>query len=270
MKVVLFSSRHPGNVSKLNVARLVAAYPGYEFTYVLVDNRWKHIKAVIRNRIRETLLLLLLKNPGWYSARRKGEKKIAKQFNHRADAHIKKIVVQDVNGAHTEKTIRDLQPDLILQCGAGILKENIFSIARLGTLNVHHGIAPELRGVSSTFWSMYYGFPEYIGTTVHFVDKTLDTGAVILQKRTTLPEKYDYVEAVVQTSLQGAELLPEAIKTITGPYTVTEEEVKSYYFSSVAYTQYRELEKNNFQPAGNRSTLKYKMKTKKMLQPVTR
>lgn len=265
MRVVLFSAHYSGAINALNISRLVAAFPGYEYTYVLIDNRFSYRKNQLKNLLKETVLFFLLRDVSWYRARRRAERKIRNQVPANFDAEIRRVYVKTVNEAETEKVIRELKPDILLQCGAGILKENIFSIPVLGTLNVHHGIAPELRGVSSVFWAMYHGFHEYIGTTVHFVDKTLDTGAVILQQRTELPEQFDYVEAVFQTAVQGAALLPRAIRTIQQEYTILETEVRSYYFSSVNYRRYQELRKNNFKPITDLKDLKYKMKVKKML-----
>ncbi len=265
MKIVLFSSRFPGNVNRLNIFRLINACPDCEFTYVLFDNRYSFVIGKLRNLIKEIILTLLLQNPGWYSARRLGEKKIGRHIPREFDKHIRKIFVKSVNGAETENIIWDLKPDLLFQCGAGILKANIFSIPPLGTLNIHHGIAPEIRGISSTFWAMYYGLYEYIGATIHFIDKNLDTGIVIIQRKTRLPEHFDYVEAVYQTAIQGAELLPEAIRIVQSSYPIVESEVKSFYFSSVNWSKYRELSKNNFKAHGDVNTLKYKYKLKRIL-----
>lgn len=254
----------------MNIARLIRAFPDHEFIYLIFDNRLRYVVNKIKNLIKEIMLTVLLKHPDWYSARRLAEAKIRKLIPRKFDAHIKRIYVNSVNDDKTERIIRDLKPDLLFQCGAGILKSNIFSIPPLGTLNIHHGIAPEIRGISSTFWAMYYGMIDYIGATVHFIDKNLDTGVVIIQRKTSLPEQYDYVEAVYQTALQGAELLPEAINIILSEYSTIETEVQSFYFSSVAWSIYRELSKNKFKEVGDVNTLKYKFKCKKMLLPHVR
>lgn len=267
MKIILFSSHYPGAVNRLNIYRLITANPNYEFSYVLVDNRFKYLTNKFKNFLKEIILFILFKKPDWYRVRRQIEKKILTQVPAGFDSHIKKYYVKNVNSGTTEIIIRNLEPDILIQCGAGILKENIFSIPKMGSLNVHHGIAPELRGISSTFWAMYYGLHDYIGTTVHFVDKTLDTGAVIIQRKTNLPESFDYFEASFQTAMQGSILLPEAIKIIQENYSIIEKEVKSYYFSSVHYKKYCELKRNNFQRVENNKDLKNKIKCKKLLLP---
>ncbi|MBV8232444.1 MAG: hypothetical protein JO329_20880 [Planctomycetaceae bacterium] len=46
---------------------------------------------------------------------------------------------------------------------------------KIGTLNLHHGIAPSIRGMNSIYWALWEGRPEWIGSTVHFIDKGIDT-----------------------------------------------------------------------------------------------
>jgi methionyl-tRNA formyltransferase len=269
MKIVFFTSSIPGKVNQLNLQPLMEAHPDFEFVFVVVDNRLKYIRNTVKNYIKEFVFLILGRRNDWYADKRIIEKKISTIVTSGFGKGLKKIVVKDVNGLETEAVIRGLRPDLMIQCGAGILKENIFSIPRMGTLNVHHGIAPEIRGVSSTFWSMYYGLHDCIGVTIHFIDKTLDTGVVILQNKTKLPNTFDYIEAVYQTCIQGAPLLARAVEIIMGDYTKKSIDVKSYYFSSVNSNKYLELKDNNFRPVKNVDEIANKIKPKNQLIPTT-
>lgn len=88
-----------------------------------------------------------------------------------------------VNGPDAVATIRELEPDLLIQAGAGIIKPAIFTAARLGMLNVHHGIAPLLRGMHSTAWALWEHRPECLGATIHRVDEGIDTGDVLAYAR---------------------------------------------------------------------------------------
>jgi len=87
--------------------------------------------------------------------------------------------VGTVNGADAVSTLRALRPDIIIQAGAGILREPVFSLARLATLNVHHGIAPLIRGMHSIYWGLWEDRPEWLGATVHRIDAGIDTGDVL-------------------------------------------------------------------------------------------
>src|SRR5437762_1370326 len=87
--------------------------------------------------------------------------------------------VHTVNGADAARTLRALQPDVIIQAGAGILRQHIFTLARLATLNLHHGIAPLIRGMCSIYWALWEDRPEWLGATVHRIDAGIDTGQAL-------------------------------------------------------------------------------------------
>jgi len=262
MKIILFTSEKTEAINELNINSLISERKEHEYVFVIVK---KNRNAKISNFKFELKKLFLFPITSWYRDQRKARslvKKEASKFTIR-----KKTVhyVSGVNSKSTEKIIEKLNPDLIIQCGAGILKENIFSIPLKGTINLHHGIAPELRGIASSFWGMYYGLNEYIGATVHFIDKTLDTGAVILQKNTETAPNSSFVETYYQTAIQGAKLLPEAIDLILDQYEIEKKEIDSFYFSRVHYSHYNELKKNGFQKVKDPDLSKTKKKIKSIL-----
>jgi hypothetical protein len=80
--------------------------------------------------------------------------------------------------------LRSLRPDLGIVFACYRLRRSLFSIPRLGTLNLHLGKAPEFRGSSPGFYELLAGVPE-VGVTVHRVDDGLDSGPILLQR--TLP-----------------------------------------------------------------------------------
>jgi folate-dependent phosphoribosylglycinamide formyltransferase PurN len=86
------------------------------------------------------------------------------------------VHVQSTNGPDAVETLRKLQPDVVVQAGAGLLKSQVFTIPRLGTLNLHHGIAPLIRGMNSIYWGLWENRPDWIGSTVHRIDEGIDTG----------------------------------------------------------------------------------------------
>ncbi len=87
--------------------------------------------------------------------------------------------VQSANGADAVQAMRLLRPDVIIQAGAGILRPLVFQTARLGTVNLHHGIAPLIRGMNSIYWALSERRADWLGSTVHWVDEGVDTGAVL-------------------------------------------------------------------------------------------
>jgi methionyl-tRNA formyltransferase len=93
---------------------------------------------------------------------------------------------------HTEESIalmRAAEADLGIIWGTNILKESVFKIPRLGSINIHQGLAPYYRGGPPVFWELYNGERE-VGVTVHYVEPKVDTGDILVQE--TLPLVYDY------------------------------------------------------------------------------
>jgi folate-dependent phosphoribosylglycinamide formyltransferase PurN len=102
------------------------------------------------------------------------------------------VPVNFLSNYHTEEAMglmRAAEADLGVVWGTNILKECVFRIPRLGSVNIHQGLAPYYRGGPPVFWELYNGERE-IGVTVHFVESKVDTGEIIAQE--TLPLIYDY------------------------------------------------------------------------------
>jgi len=107
-----------------------------------------------------------------------------------AEAH--RIPIHFLSNYHSEDSIalmRAADADLGVILGTNILKESVFKIPRLGSINVHQGLAPYYRGCPAVFWELFNGERE-VGLTVHFVESKVDTGEIVLQQ--TVPLEYDY------------------------------------------------------------------------------
>lgn len=110
----------------------------------------------------------------------------------RAIAEARGIPLHFVANYHSDSSRALMQAanaDLGVVLGTNILKESVFRIPRLGSLNLHQGLAPYYRGGPSVFWELCNGERE-VGLTVHFVASKVDTGDIILQR--TVPLDYDY------------------------------------------------------------------------------
>ena len=97
-----------------------------------------------------------------------------------------------VENYHSEESLallREASADLGLLLGTNILRESVFQVPRLGSINLHQGLAPYYRGGPSVFWELFNGERE-IGLTIHAVAPKVDTGDIIVQR--TLPLEYDY------------------------------------------------------------------------------
>lgn len=90
------------------------------------------------------------------------------------------IVVDDLNSSQCRDALRRLGPDVAIIGGAGPLREHVFGMPRFGTLNMHPGLLPEYRGLSSVFWAVLEGGE--VGATLHFIDEGIDTGPIVARR----------------------------------------------------------------------------------------
>lgn len=97
--------------------------------------------------------------------------------------------VDNYHSEETKNTLKNLDADLGILYGTNIIRQSVFDIPKIGSINIHQGLAPIYRGGPTVFWELYNGENE-IGITVHFVAPKVDTGDLILQK--TLPFEYDF------------------------------------------------------------------------------
>lgn len=99
---------------------------------------------------------------------------MAKKYN------IPLIKVNDVNNAEFKQKLNEIKPDIIVSAYFDqIMKEHIFALPKLGTINFHPGYLPDFPGPSATFWAMKN--QGSVGSTIHYVDAGIDTGNVILR-----------------------------------------------------------------------------------------
>ncbi len=110
--------------------------------------------------------------------------------------------------------IKEKNPDLIVVYSMPfLLKEEIFSFPKLGTINLHTALLPKYRGAVPTFWT-YYFFDRETGVTVHYIDKGEDTGDIILQKQVKVDLGERYYELRTKFESVGSLALIESINNL--------------------------------------------------------
>jgi folate-dependent phosphoribosylglycinamide formyltransferase PurN len=90
---------------------------------------------------------------------------------------------RDQNAPDSIAQLKEWTPDLIIFTGGNILRKQLLEVPRLGVLNIHLGLLPEIRGMSSPEWSLLSNVP--VGVTIHYMDSGIDTGSVL--QRCELP-----------------------------------------------------------------------------------
>ena len=98
--------------------------------------------------------------------------------------------------------------------GAPLLKKELFQIPEYGCVNIHTGLVNHYRGVDSSLWAMYDNRPDLIGTTLHYIDASIDAGNVI-DTDTIDVDRYDDLDTLFYKSCQvGFRLLSNNLDDI--------------------------------------------------------
>ena len=79
-------------------------------------------------------------------------------------------------------SLRALAPDVFAVVAFRILPPEVFEIPALGSFNLHGSLLPAYRGAAPITRALMDGVAE-TGVTTFFLQRTVDTGAVILQRR---------------------------------------------------------------------------------------
>lgn len=116
---------------------------------------------------------------------------------------------RDFNTNDAIKFVEDHDVDILINAGHGIFRRWIIAAPRLGILNAHMGILPAYRGMNVIEWSAFYGDP--VGVTVHFIDRGIDTGDILLTRELPLEKGDDFGILRERIQVLGIELLTECI-----------------------------------------------------------
>ncbi|HLW63001.1 MAG TPA: methionyl-tRNA formyltransferase [Flavobacterium sp.] len=81
--------------------------------------------------------------------------------------------------------LKALNANLQIVVAFRMLPKAVWAMPKLGTFNLHASLLPDYRGAAPINWAIING-EEKTGVTTFFIDEKIDTGAIILQKETTI------------------------------------------------------------------------------------
>jgi methionyl-tRNA formyltransferase len=94
-----------------------------------------------------------------------------------------------------------------------ILPEEFLRAPARGCINVHFSLLPRYRGAAPANWTIVNGDNE-TGVTTMFIEPTLDTGPILLQRATEIGATETAPELMQRLSEIGAELLSETLSRL--------------------------------------------------------
>lgn len=183
MKLVVLSSCSPTNACLINlVAQRQPVRHVFRVTWsgsAAKDVQWaKFVRApigTIVGRVRRKFFERVHDRIELQAAQRLWDEGLP----HSLSAPSTEIDARQINSQSFVRTLSALEPDVLLVSACPLLKRQVFEIPRLGTINLHRGIAPDYRGERTIFWPLYHREYDKIGVTLHQIDRGIDTGPVL-------------------------------------------------------------------------------------------
>lgn len=141
-----------------------------------------------------------------------------------------------------------LQPDLIVTAAFGqILPKELLDAPKLGCINVHASLLPELRGGAPIHYAILEG-KKKTGITIMYMAEKLDAGDILTQASVEITEEDNVGTLHDKLSAVGSELLSETLpKLIAGELKgIPQDDEKATFASNIK----REQEKIDWSASG--------------------
>lgn len=119
-----------------------------------------------------------------------------------------------INRDESVDIIKSLSPDIIVVAAFGqIISQRILDIPRFGSINVHASLLPKYRGAAPINRVIIQGEKE-TGVTTMLMDKGLDTGNILLQRKLEIFPEENAGELHDRLAFLGAAVLLETVERL--------------------------------------------------------
>lgn len=111
------------------------------------------------------------------------------------------------------KQLADFNADLFVVVAFRMLPQEVWSMPKLGTFNLHAALLPQYRGAAPINWAVING-ERMTGVTTFMIDKDIDTGGIMLRQECAIAP--DDTAGTVHDKLMpiGAELVLQTVQGI--------------------------------------------------------
>ncbi|MBK8815454.1 MAG: hypothetical protein IPN42_08090 [Methylococcaceae bacterium] len=127
--------------------------------------------------------------------------------------------------------LKDLKPDVILLANFNQkVSGAVIATPGLACLNIHPSLLPAYKGVDPVFAALFKN-EKSLGVTIHNVDESFDTGAILMQAKTPVENDKSVFYHQLQLFREGAKLAVSVIKQVANGTTQSTENTGGNYDS---------------------------------------
>lgn len=120
---------------------------------------------------------------------------------------------EDVTDDAFAEAVAQLEPDVIAVVAFKILPPAVFTTAQEGAFNLHGSLLPKYRGAAPINHAIMAGETE-TGVTTFFLEASVDTGDIILQKKMSIGPNETAGEVHDRMKVLGGEAVVETVRQI--------------------------------------------------------
>ncbi len=141
-------------------------------------------------------------------------------------------LAKGINDPESLGKIKSYYPDVLVSiAGNEIFRKPLIDLAPKGCLNLHSALLPKYRGLMPSFWVLRHKEQES-GVSVFFVNKGIDTGPILVQKRFSI-KGMSQRDLIKYSKMAGMDAVAEALgKILLGRMeTMPNDDSEASYFS---------------------------------------
>lgn len=121
---------------------------------------------------------------------------------------------EQINQEDSIRRLQTITPDLLVVAAYGqLLKPNLFTLAPLGTVNIHASLLPAYRGAAPANWAIIRG-EKTTGITTFLIDAGMDTGDLLHQRAIDIAPNETAGELVERLGTLGASVILETVEAL--------------------------------------------------------
>ncbi len=119
---------------------------------------------------------------------------------------------KSINQPESLERLRACTPDAIVVASYGqLLKEPVFSLPPLGTVNIHASLLPAYRGAAPVHWAIING-ETVTGISTFFIERGLDTGDLLMLEALNIREDETTCELEGRLADLGARVILQTLR----------------------------------------------------------
>ena len=234
IKVIILTSSSQGSAS-VQLAELVKSkkiiVKAIVLNQGLINNKEKYYKRKLVKTLKIGLFGALngIRMRKWYSSGVSKYLDVPSIESLCEEHNIPLNVTPTINCSQTIEYFKNANADIGLSLGNGYIGKKVFSIPKLGMINIHHEELPAYQNAQSIIWQLYNNSSN-TGYTIHKIDKHIDTGEILFKEVVPITFK-DSLESTV--SFNYANLWKKSSEGLVKLL----ENFESYFEASVAQGQ---------------------------------